>query len=313
MKKIKFLTLLLVAIAVTGTGCLKDKGYDNQQYGINDADASPAGVGFTLGVNFFNNTGLTLTDQPQLVDSAVVTISLLSGKPATTDVVVKVQVDPALLTDYNAANSTNIIPLDPALYNISTVDVVIPAGKTKGIIEINVPSTTTLDPNETYGLGFRILSVDGGYVIASNERTILLSIAIRNIYDGRYTSNGYVYHPSVPRAIVDRAKTLSTINATTVVCELGDLGGANYRAYFNVDPITNLVTITPAAGAAGGTYYQFDAGFPTIAPGPLYTPQWARSAECNNLYDPNTKEFKVRYGYIGGTGFRITEEVIKRN
>lgn len=313
MKKIKFLTFLLAAIALTGTGCLKDKGYDNQQYGINDADASPAGVGFTLGVKFFNNTGLTLSDQPQLIDSAVVTISLLSGKPAATDVVVKVQVDPALLADYNTANGTSIIQLDPALYSISTVDVVIPAGKTKGIININVPNTTTLDPNETYGLGFRIVSVDGGYIIASNEKTVLLSIAIKNIYDGNYTSNGYVYHPSAPRPIIDRAKTLSTVNATTVDCELGDLGAANYHAYFDVDPITNLVTISPAAGAAGGTYYQFDAGFPTIAPGPLYTAQWARSAECNNTYDPITEEFKVRYGYIGGTGFRITEEVIKRN
>ena len=311
MKKIKLITLGLAAMVIAGTGCLKDKGFDDNQYGINDPDASPAGVGFNLGQKFFNNTGLVLSDQPQNVDSAVVLISLLSGNPAASDISVQVSKDPSIVADYNTANGTSIIELDPALYTLNT-NVIIPAGARNASITISVPNTTTLDPNLSYGLGLKITGADPGYIVASNESKILLAIAIKNQYDGDYLANGYVYHPTVPRPIVDLEKPMSTINATTVEMDLGDLGGANYRANFSVDPITNLVTITIAAGAAGGVYYQFNSGLPTTPPGPAYTPQWAGSAECNNTYDPTTQTFKVRYGYIGGTGYRIVEEFLVR-
>jgi hypothetical protein len=103
---------------------------------------------------------------------------------------------------------------------------------------------------------------------------------------------------------------VSTSGANSVDVDLGDLGGAGYRARFTIDPVTNKVTITPAPGAAGGAYTQFDTGLPTTAPG--YTPQWAGSGLCNNTYNPVNKTFYVRYGYVGGTGWRVTEEHIKR-
>lgn len=310
MKKIKFLTLILTSIVLVGTGCLKDKDYDNHVYGINDADASPAGVGFTLGVKYFNNTGLTLSADPQNLDTSVASISLLSGKPASSDVHVTIQVDPSLLAAYNAENGTSILDLDPALYSLPSTTITIPAGQTRANIPIVVPATNTLDPNETYGLGLKIVSADAGYVVASNQNKILFSIAIRNIYDGTYISNGYVYHPSAPRDIIDEEKVLATVNANTVSCDLGDLGSAGYQAFFTVDPATNKVTITAATGAAGAPYTQFDTGLPTTNPG--YTPQWPGSAECDNTYDPATQTFKVRYGYVGGTGWRVTEEIIVR-
>lgn len=309
MKKIKFLTLILTSIVLVGTGCLKDKDYDNHVYGINDADGSPAGVGFTLGVKYFNTTGLTLSPDPQNLDTAVASISLLSGKPASTDVKVTIQVDPTLLTEYNAENGTSILDFDPSLYSLPTTTITIPAGQTRANIPVVVPSTSTLDPNETYGLGLRIVSADAGYIIASNQNRILISIAIRNIYDGIYNSTGYVYHPTAPRA-VDEEKALTTVNATTVACDLGDLGSAGYQAFFQVDPVTNKVTITAATGAAGAPYTQFDTGLPTTNPG--YTPQWPGSAECDNTYDPATQTFKVRYGYMGANGWRVTEEILVR-
>ena len=77
----------------------------------------------------------------------------------------------------------------------------------------------------------------------------------------------------------------------------------------DVDPITNNITIRDYPGSV--TTIDFGAGLPTTNPG--YTPVFTRSAECNNVYDPATKEFKVRYGYMGGTGYRVTEEIIKKN
>lgn len=72
MKRIKSLSLLLVAIAIAGTGCLKDKGFDNHEYGINDPDGSPAGVGFNLGVAFKQSVGINLSgDANQLMESSM--------------------------------------------------------------------------------------------------------------------------------------------------------------------------------------------------------------------------------------------------
>ncbi|MEO8416647.1 MAG: hypothetical protein ABI472_23480 [Ginsengibacter sp.] len=55
----------------------------------------------------------------------------------------------------------------------------------------------------------------------------------------------------------------------------------------------------------------FTSGLPATNPG--YTPQWSGSASCNNTYDPASKTFYVRYGYLGSNGWRVTEEAIKLN
>ena len=103
-------------------------------------------------------------------------------------------------------------------------------------------------------------------------------------------------------------KEILTVNGTTSLVDLGDLGSAGYKAYFTVDPATNAVTITTAPGGAGGPYTMFTSGLPTSNPG--YVAQWPGSATSDNTYDPATKTFRVRYGYLGGTGWRVTEEHI---
>ena len=132
-----------------------------------------------------------------------------------------------------------------------------------------------------------------------------------NKYEGSYTSNGYFYHPSSPRAISNLVKSILTSGPNSVIVDLGDLGSSGYQAVFTIDPATNNVTITAAPGAAGAPYTMFTSGLPDTNPG--YTPQWGGSASCNNTYDPNTKTFYVRYGYMGSTGWRVTEEVINMN
>ena len=53
MKKIITVSIFTVALAAVITGCLKDKGYDSNQYGIN-LNGSPKGVSFPEGVNDAN-------------------------------------------------------------------------------------------------------------------------------------------------------------------------------------------------------------------------------------------------------------------
>jgi hypothetical protein len=190
MKKIKSLSLMLAIIVIAASGCLKDKGFENHEYGINDADNSPAGVGFHLGIRYRNAAGLDLSSTPQTIENVVI-VSLLSGQVATSDVRVKLQVDPTIITRYNTANGTSLEVLSPSLYSFGSVDLVIPKGEKQAKVVITVPSTNTLDPGKIYGVGLKIASVDGGYTIASNMDEILVSIGLKNKYDGVYTLRGY--------------------------------------------------------------------------------------------------------------------------
>ncbi len=153
-------------------------------------------------------------------------------------------------------------------------------------------------------------------VTAANgqKRTWTVNIAplpIINKYEGSYTSNGYFYHPSSPRAITNLVKSVLSAGSNSVIVDLGDLGSSGYSALFTIDESTNDLTITAAPGAAGAPYTMFTSGLPVTNPG--YSPQWGGSTSCNNTYDPATKTFYVRYGYMGSGGWRVTEEILKMN
>ena len=74
-----------------------------------------------------------------------------------------------------------------AFYNLS-LNLVIPAGATGGMVPINIPSTVPLDPSNSYGLGITITSVDGGYRIAQNLKNLFLEFTLKNKYDGTYAA-----------------------------------------------------------------------------------------------------------------------------
>ena len=70
MKKILLTSSLFAVMALLLTSCLKDKGFDNQTYGINDPDTQPPGVGFPLGTKT-QGFGLNLTSSAQAVNGLV--------------------------------------------------------------------------------------------------------------------------------------------------------------------------------------------------------------------------------------------------
>jgi Domain of unknown function (DUF1735) len=305
MKRI-FLTMsLFAALAVVMTSCLKDKGFDNGLYGINDPDTQPPGVGFPLSSKANNkNTGAVNVSTTIQAINGIVYVSLLTGAPAASDVHVTIAVNDALRVAYNAANNPDLEVLTAAQFSLATT-VTIPAGARNAEIPLNITNSSLLDPNKAYGLGITITGVDGGYTIANNLKNLLVEITVKNQYHGTYHSIGYFYHPASPRAM-DMLKDATTSGASSVDIDLGDLGSQGYRYRATVDPITNNLTLTPAPGAAGAPYTQMNAGLPTTAPG--YTAAWAGSALCNNTYNPANRTFYVRIGYVGGTGWRVSEE-----
>lgn len=186
MKKITLNALLFSAIAFGMTGCLKDKGFDTNKYGINDPDTQPVGVAFPLATKTKNTVALNAGTPTNQEVNEIFYINLESGKPAPADIHVVVTLNDGLRTAYNTANGTSIVALPAAYYSISSLNVTIPAGKTGVNVPINFPTTVPLDPSSSYGLGLTISSVDGNYRIASNMKNLFLEFTLKNKYDGNY-------------------------------------------------------------------------------------------------------------------------------
>ncbi len=195
MKKILSHTFLFAALVIAGMGCLKDKGFDNHEYGINDPDGSPAGVGFVngTGARAKNSYGLDVGTNLKIPD---IVINFDAGVAPTKDVRITLVVDPTIVTDYNAANGTNTQVLPTSAYSFP-LTVTIPAGQRLVSFNISIPSSINLNPTIEYGIGIRIASVDGGFVIARNLRNLFYAINIKNKYDGKYNLRGFHNRPGL--------------------------------------------------------------------------------------------------------------------
>jgi hypothetical protein len=291
-----FLALALLSLSLTG--CLKDKGFENYQYGINDPDSQPPGIGFPLAAKPINGVGLDVSGSPQEVKEMFF-VNLNAGNPAPTDVTITLEIKSAeLLGAYNTANGTNIQVLNPSLYTFP-LTVTIPAGARNIDIPFIVPSTLTLNPNASYGVAIRIASVSGNYVIAENLRNLLVQFSIKNKYDGVYNLTGY--HNRVPYTFpYETTMHMVTVGPDAVYFFWPLVGGEGHpiglgpnnamswygpcvAPYVKFNTTTNLVTQVYNGSAAACT------------PITLFTGAGSRLSK----WDPATRDMTVDWNYGG--------------
>lgn len=306
MKKIILGSLLLAAVSFSMTSCLKDKGFDNYEYGINDPDTQAPGVGFSFGTNAKNDFGLDVSTSPQTVGD-LTNVNMLTGVVPTSDVNVTITNNTTtLLAAYNSANGTAILALPTALYT-SPASIVVPAGQRFNNGTVVVSNTTSLDPNKQYAVGLTISAVTGGYNIAGNMKNLLIIFSVKNKYDGKYTMKGRFYHPSLQ----------PDMGPHTFQVELHTAGPDDVRVYWplvsgyntpltsgggpaccfasqalavSVNPTTNVATAYNSA--AGGLTYEL--GLSTGAFGfPCPTP---------NRWDNTEKRLYLSWGYTLASG-----------
>jgi predicted transcriptional regulator len=301
MKKILSSSLLIATFAIALTGCLKDKGFDNHTYGINDPDTQPPGVGFPLGTGAKakNDFGLDVTSTTQAVNGFVY-VNLEAGTPAKSDIHITIASDTNVVNAYNAANGTSIQKLPAALWNVPT-NLTIPAGSTNVQVPLNVTSTLTLNANLRYSVGLTIVAVDGGYTIAKNLKSLLIVFAVKNQYDGKYTLKGQFYHPSAAPGYPNFTTTveMQTSGPNSVLMyspAFADFlhpwastnGGAATSAFgsqspeYTINPITNKITVFNAFQGAV-TSYSMGIGY--------------TNAGYNSRWDPAAKTMYDCFGY----------------
>lgn len=288
MKKIVINSLLFAALAFSTTGCLKDKGFDNHTYGINDPDTQPQGVGFPAAASAKNTIGLNaFTATPQPVDDLVY-VNFESGTPASSEITITLQVDDNMRVAYNTANGTNIAKLPANLYTLP-LTVTIPAGGRGGQVPITVLNTNTLSPDSSYGVGVKLSGVSNGYKIASNLSNLFIEFVIKNKYDGRYNLKGYHNRPGLDLPYNETVYMVTTgANSISMYWPaLGSYahplnGGATYygtfTANFTFDPATNKLT--------AWDWTPYATTLPT-AIGPA----------TDSRYDPATKKIYANFYY----------------
>ena len=334
MKKILSSSLILAVLAVAFTGCLKDKGFDNHTYGINDADTQPPGVGFPLAVNEKNTVGLDAGIATNQAINDIVWVNLEGGSPAKSDVHVVLVLNDALRTAYNTAHGTNILAAT-GFYNVA-LNLTIPAGATGAMVPINVPTTVTMDPNNTYGVGFTISSVDGGYRIASNLKNLFVEITVKNKFDGVYSYvTGFVQRytgPGAPVCCDGLTGTLTVGTPDIIMSTAGSnsvsippagsagswywSGGATALQVAGIDGFTITVDAgnnTTEASSTNLTLANF-GGFPAgyISPGyPGTMPTFPLGPPAVNKYDPATKTFHLAWRWNPTANVREYDVILK--
>lgn len=283
MKKLLY-SLVVSGLAVSMTGCLNDDEHFTDFQNVGAVAEIPSSAFYGIE----DNQGLQIQTAPTNYSFDV---NIASPNPPTQDVTVSLSIDQATLDAYNKANETSYTLLPATLYQVSSLTATVKAGTRLAPINLSffsgvdkVPDPTAYNDAE-YALPLKITSATNNVTVSSNFGIKIIVLKIKNQYDGDYRSVGTFNHPTAGIRAINRDKTLSTINGTTVQTEYADLGdAAQMWLKVNAD---NTVTITPKGTASAATV-QFGV----------------------NKYDPATHAFTLSYKYAGAGGDRVINEVI---
>ncbi len=281
-------SVLLAGLAASLTGCLNDDEHYTDFKNVGAVAEIPSSAFYGIGYN----QGLSITTTPT---SYTFDVNVASPTLPTQDVTITLAVDQATLDAYNTNNGTSYQLLPSSLYQIASLTTTVKAGSRLAPVAVSLYSSSdrVTDPgaynDAEYALPLKITSATNNVAVSSNYGSRIIFPKIRNQYDGTYLAKGTFNHPvNGPRSI-NKEKTLSTINLTTVQTEFADLTtDNNYYMQLRINS-DNTVTLIPK-GASPTATVQFGT----------------------NTYDPTTRSFTLNYKYAGSGGDRVISETLTR-
>jgi hypothetical protein len=261
---------VLAVFGLSLTSCLKDKGFENGEYGMKQEPK--AFISLPFAKNRPNNLSLVSIDEMQ--DVELFSANLEYVNPATSPITVSIEVDNSGV----AAVLPNAELLPSSVYSLPSNELVIPTGsRLSNALPFKI-NTWTLDPNKKYGIGFKITSVSNSTPVAGNLSYVVYQISLKNKWDG-------VYHVTGPMVdVTSSALTnwtpywiayLVTTGPTT--CDIVDMsytgdvyhpiksnGASSYYGTFGMsitfDPATDQIIdmVSPYEPAANGRTARLD-------------------------------------------------------
>lgn len=229
----------LALIASSLASCLRDDEVEDQVYGMIDLNANKI-------IEIAPATPLLLpySDKEQVID--FLTVNLAAEEVAQEDITVQLGLSNSqqIIDNYNtkvkAADDPTVIDYPSNLYSFvgSGLKLTIPKGSRSATVQIRMKSSD-LNADNTYGAGFRILSVDKpGYIISGNFGDRVAVIGAQNKYHGTYT---HTYTSSLGNG-TNEVK-LITLGANAVTLSPGLIGVYSNAVTLKIDPVTNKVTV----------------------------------------------------------------------
>ncbi len=256
--------------------------------------------GYSLSTKVNQTIGAVASSTPT---TFAITVQLTSTDGSYPSTSVTINNTPAVLTQFNTDNATSYSVLPDSTFSWVNKTATVDPATHIATFTFSL-SSGKVDLTQAYALGISILSVsNSGVSIPANTSTKVLVVKIKNPYDGSYTVNGYFFHPSSPRAITAKTKSIYTISGVRSTTDLGDLGSSSYQFNFDVDPASKSLTnwaeagATPAVPASGFMTLDNPAKIPTY-PG---TTTGFVAKTYNNTYDVAKSIFWMHYGYGVGT------------
>lgn len=291
MKKISLLFALVASFLLAGTGCLKDKGFEDNKYGIDITEVKA--VAFTEASTSPVVVGITGQTAPLVVAGPLITIEGI-GKAAS-DVHVKLEFSDAVAT------AQGVTPLPAGSYSLSTMDAVIKAGESfTTALKLTILNSIVLNPQISYGIGFKISSVDGGYKIAGNMSEVVIGFTIKNKYDGIYRLQGH--HNRVPYTFpYDTEIHLVTVGPSSVIFYWPDVKSNGHPIGVGPDPVNDLSWY--GAGISPVIVFNTTTDLVTNVfnnpPNATVITMFTGAGSRISKYDPATKAITVDWNYNG--------------
>ncbi|MFI5133041.1 MAG: DUF1735 domain-containing protein [Chitinophagales bacterium] len=318
--KLKFFVTILSA-AVLLSSCLKSK----DTYGItNDKGSIVVEIGdnsyYGPGNGAIKVTGLNSSPSTETITAITLRYyATRSLKPANAIHVKLVVNNPATTAIINN-NGLTLMPANT--YTLPNVEFDIPKGDFEGSVTVPITiNKANFNFALVYGLGFSISTVSEG-VISTLATDIVLSVQIKNAYDADYTTTGWFFHPTAPRALGPVTKHITTRGLVRSEAQLGDLGGFNYQFDVSGSNCINWGAVgsmpSPANGGGSGFMTLDNPGnvdYSTSAPNACGVAPY-NIATFNNTYTAATSTFMMHYGYIatvpGGAQSAYTRQVYEK-
>jgi hypothetical protein len=281
--------LAAILCMISLSSCLKNKNEQPDFSATTPVVEIP--VGSPVGDGSVNSLSTSLIQQ-DAPSNYFYYINYAASSTKPTDIKVTLSIDPTALAAYNAAHTDAPLTIVPSnAFSMSTT-ITIPANERRVQVPVKFVSTA-LDPAIGYGLPVTITDASGE-VISKKFASVVIKVAVRNRYDGKYSFKGYIFRegdPVLTGNFKGLTKDLPSNGATAVdfgqVWSNGTGVGGIDGLTINVNPTTNKVTMKSTANA-------------TLVNDPAY----------DSRYDPATKTFYLSFKWGASPSGRAATDTL---
>lgn len=263
---------------------LNGAGQTLVKFVFTDAGNNPNGLPDTASGKYagYQLLNVDLVSTPQTLEVADLRRDVPNNTELNKPMTVIIQNDPGAVTAYDP----DLVSLPDGSYTAdpanpisgTTYTVSLAAGEIAKTLKVTLLNVAALDLNNRYGLGFTISTVDADGHISTLQKTMVIEIGTKNLWDGVYRLYGGFSRSDQPTFLGVSASPLgyyepydlitsgsSSVDATILTAAYGvtntqiiyNTATPGYTYFtgvaprINVDKTTNAVTVTPGVAAVG--------------------------------------------------------------